>query len=62
MALFYRLVMFGKPKGPWRTSEKQARKDAIELELGSYDENGQFYLAGPADFEWIHEDQLKLRA
>lgn len=62
MALFYRLVVFGKPKGPWRYTEKMARQDALELELGSYDEDGQFYLTAPADFEWIHEDQLRLRA
>lgn len=49
--LIYRVVVFGKPVGPWRSVRSQANQDAIELELGSYDENGQFYVTVPADIQ-----------
>ena len=62
MALFYRVVSFGKPKGPWRSSRRQAQGDAIKLGLGSYDDWGKFYATVPGDIEWIHGDQLRLRA
>ena len=47
----YRVVVFGKPRGPWRRELTQACRDAIELELGSYDEWGQFYITVPAEIE-----------
>ena len=62
MALFYRITAFGKPRGPWRATKRLARFDAVEMQLGSFDEEGRFFLDAIAGLEWIHEDQLKLRA
>ena len=47
----YRLLVFGVPKGPWRERRDQAQRDAIELELGSYDDYGTFYVTVPADIQ-----------
>lgn len=47
----YRISMFGRSMGPWRADIKQARRDAIEHGLGSYDEWGRFYLTVPGEIE-----------
>jgi hypothetical protein len=47
----YRVVEFGQPKAPWRTTRQKALQDAVELGLGSYDEWGQFYITIPAEIE-----------
>lgn len=47
----YRVTMFGDPMGPWRRDRRQARRDAIELDLGSYTEWGAFYITVPGDIE-----------
>ncbi len=62
MALWYRLVAFGEPRGPWRARKSQVRRDAVSQALGEFDECGQFYLDGCAKVEWIHEDDLRQRA
>jgi len=62
MACFYRLLVFGKPAGPWRSRQAQVRQDAAAKGVGQMDEDGQFYLDGYADVEWIHEDALRRRA
>jgi hypothetical protein len=62
MALLYRVVVFGKPKGPWRFKRRDAQQDAIELDLGGYDEWGSFYISVPADIEWMREEQVRLSA
>lgn len=56
--LLYRVTVFGEPKGPWRRSKRQAERDAAELGLGAYDDTKRFYLSAPADFAWIHENEL----
>jgi hypothetical protein len=48
---FYRVVCFGKPRGPWRLSREQAQRDAVSEGLGSFDEWGAFYATVPGDIE-----------
>jgi hypothetical protein len=45
VSLYFRVSAFGKPKGPWRSTEKRAQADAIEHGLGGYDEWGVFFLS-----------------
>ena len=47
----YRVVVFGVAKGPWRRDRKQAYRDAMELDLGGYDEWGRFFVTVPADIQ-----------
>lgn len=47
----YRITMFGKGMAPWRSNIKQARRDAIEHGLGSYDDWGKFYVTVPGEIE-----------
>lgn len=47
----YRVIVFGKPQAPWRSTREQARRDAVDLDLGSYDEWGQFFITVPAEIE-----------
>ncbi len=47
----YRVVVFGVARGPWRRNRRQAYLDAIELELGGYDEWGQFFVTVPAEIQ-----------
>jgi hypothetical protein len=53
------VVLFGKPQAPVRDNLDEAREDAKRLGLGQYDDDGYFYLDGPADFAWvpIHDRQ-----
>lgn len=55
MRLFYRVVVFGEIKGPWRPSKRLARMDAIELGVGEFDEWGKFFVDATAEIEWKHE-------
>lgn len=56
--LHYRVLVFGKPQSPWRTSKERAERDAETLGVGSRDEWGDFYLSGEADFEEVHQYAL----
>jgi len=47
----YRVVVFGIAKGPWRRNRRLAYRDAIELDLGSYDEWGRFFVTVPAEIQ-----------
>jgi hypothetical protein len=47
----YRVQVFGIARGPWRRDRRQAHRDAIELDLGCYDEWGRFFLTVPAEIE-----------
>ena len=62
MALLYRVVAFGQPRGPWRSKEKQAELDAIHGGLAEYDEWGQLYFEAFARIEWIREEETRLSA
>lgn len=55
MSLFYRVKVFGTPRGPWRPVRRQAQQDAIELGLGEYDEWGKFFVSVPGEIEELHE-------
>lgn len=62
MALRYRVVAFNMPMGPWRTKKRQAEQDAVRAGLGEYDDEGQLYLDGVANIQWMREADLRLRA
>jgi hypothetical protein len=62
VALLYRVIAFGKPKGPWRATRRKAELDALAQGLGEYDEWGGFYLDAPADIEWMREPEIRLSA
>jgi len=47
----YRVTVLGEPKGPWRKEREQAERDALELDLGSYDEWGFFWVSVPAHIQ-----------
>ena len=48
----YRVVVFGEPRSQWRDTAAQAMRDAIWLNLASYDEErDEHYLAVPVDLE-----------
>ncbi|HEY1606335.1 MAG TPA: hypothetical protein VGF77_12145 [Allosphingosinicella sp.] len=38
-------------RGPWRRDRRQAHRDAIELDMGGYDEWGRFFITIPAEIE-----------
>jgi len=48
---FYRVVCFGKPRGPWRLDREQAQRDAVNEGLGSFDDHGAFWATVPGDIE-----------
>lgn len=50
---FYRAACFGDPRGPWRLHRDQARRDAVDQELGSFDERGTFYALVPGNIQSI---------
>jgi hypothetical protein len=58
VCLFYRVVAFGRPRGPWRTTMAAARRDAIDAGLGSFDDEQRFFLDAVADVETVHEYEL----
>ncbi len=39
----YRVISAERMAGPWRRTKEAARKDAVELGLGGYDEAGQWF-------------------
>jgi hypothetical protein len=51
LVMEYRVLVFGIARGPWRRDRRQAHRDAIELDLGCYDEWGRFFLTVPAEIE-----------
>ena len=55
---FYRVVCFGKARGPWRSCRDQARRDAIEQGLGDYDDFGTYFSTVPGAIQRI---ELPLR-
>lgn len=48
-----RIESFGRPKGPIRDNLDEAQLDAERLKLGSFDEDGRFYLDVGAEFRWV---------
>lgn len=58
MSLFYRVSVFGVPKGPWRATIPAVRRDAIEAGVGNYDEDHRFFLDAVASIDAAHENEL----
>lgn len=56
---WYRVTCFGRPVGLWRDDREAARKDAVELGLGAYDEWGEWFDIVPGAIERAYaiEDQ-----
>ncbi|MDF2494540.1 MAG: hypothetical protein K0S66_1474 [Sphingomonas sp.] len=48
---WYRALCFGKPCGPWRFGAQAACRDLIAQDLGSYDEEGTFFITVPGGLE-----------
>lgn len=48
---WYRALCFGVPCGPWRFGAGPARRDLIDNDLGSYDEDGVFFITVPGGLE-----------
>ena len=59
---FYRVACFGDPRGPWRLQRDQARRDAIDQELGCFDERGTFFALVPGTIQSIELPVTLLRA
>lgn len=49
--LAYRVVCFGKPVGPWRLRQSQARREAIAAGLGVFDEWGSYFDVVPGEIQ-----------
>ena len=48
----FRVIVFGRPRAPWRDTRKEAMQDAIDLELASYDRSQhEWFLAVPVEIE-----------
>jgi hypothetical protein len=62
MAVQYRVVAFGKARGPWRWTEKRAEADAVAEGLAEYDEWGQLYLDAPAVIQWRYREEVRRSA
>jgi hypothetical protein len=48
-----RVEYFGKARGPIRDNLDEAERDAARLKLGSYDEDGRFFLDVGAELRWV---------
>jgi hypothetical protein len=59
--LFYRVRVLGEPRGPWRRSRRQAERDAVALNVGSFADDGRCYLDVLATIEDVHEYELMRR-
>ena len=62
MALLYRVVVLGQPRGPWRGRKRQAEDDAIASGWGDRDDDGQVYLDALASIEWCRQEDFRLSA
>lgn len=52
MAEQFRITVFDSPRGPWRSSTAEAKRDAIALDLASWDsERREWFLAVPVGLE-----------
>lgn len=40
----FRVEVFGRPMAPIRDNIDEAQEDAVRLKLGSFDEDGRFFL------------------
>jgi hypothetical protein len=56
---WYRVMVGNDARGPWRAKLDEARRDALDIGLGSYDEYGQWYDTVPGRIVgvFVLEDQ-----
>jgi hypothetical protein len=48
----YRVVVFGRPRGPWRDQREHAVQDAIDQGLAAWDASRrEHFIAVPTDIE-----------
>lgn len=62
MALLYRVVAFGTPRGPWRGRRSQAESDAVAAGLAVSDPDGHLYWECFARLEWRRAEDFKQSA
>lgn len=48
-----RVEVFGQAKGPIRDNIDEAQKDALRLKVGTYDEDGRFFLDAGTELRWV---------
>lgn len=48
---WFRATSFGTPVGPWRETMREARIDLIRQGLGSYDDDGWFFITVPGGID-----------
>lgn len=48
-----RVEVFGRAKGPIRDNIDEAQQDAARLKLGSFDEDGRFFLDAGVELKWV---------
>jgi hypothetical protein len=54
----YRFVLFGQPRGPWRSRRRAALRDAIDAGEAEYDEvRRQHFTNAGAEIIWREIDQ-----
>lgn len=54
-----RVEMFGQAKGPVRNNIDEAQQDAERLKLGSYDEDGRFFLDVGVELAWVPVTEVR---
>ena len=57
--LRYRVKRMGRPTGEWHPSRRRAEQEALALGLGTYEDDGRFYLHPFGDIEEVHEYELR---
>jgi len=60
--VWHRALCLGKPVGPWRTEQDEARRDLVEQGLGSFDEWGKFWATVPDNLQTSNKWVLESRA
>lgn len=59
----YRATCLGEPRGPWRLQKEQARRDAVQMGLGQFDERGRYWDTVPGRIETVQlPNRLVLQA
>lgn len=48
-----RVEVFGRAKGPIRDNIDEAQQDAVRLKLGTFDEDGRFFLDVGVELRWV---------
>lgn len=54
-----RVEVFGRAKGPIRDNIDEAQQDAARLKLGSFDEDGRFFLDAGVELKWVPISEVR---